>query len=29
MKVIEPSVDAAGLRIALVVSRFNHLISIH
>jgi 6,7-dimethyl-8-ribityllumazine synthase len=28
MKVIEPSVDAAGLRIALVVSRFNHLISI-
>ena len=28
MKVLEPSVDAAGLRIALVVSRFNHLISI-
>ncbi|MCR9097375.1 MAG: 6,7-dimethyl-8-ribityllumazine synthase [bacterium] len=28
MKVVEPSIDAAGLRIAFVVSRFNHLISI-
>jgi 6,7-dimethyl-8-ribityllumazine synthase len=28
MKVVAPSTDAAGMRIALVVSRFNHLISI-
>ena len=28
MKVATPSVDASGLRVALVVSRFNHLISI-
>lgn len=28
MKILTPSVDARGLRIALVVSRFNHLISI-
>lgn len=28
MNVVPPSVDASGLRIALVVSRFNHLISI-
>jgi 6,7-dimethyl-8-ribityllumazine synthase len=28
MKVWTPSVDAKGLRVALVVSRFNHLISI-
>ncbi len=28
MRVSTPSVDARGLRIALVVSRFNHLISI-
>ena len=28
MKVTAPSVDARGMRIALVVSRFNHLISI-
>lgn len=28
MKAVTPSVDATGLRIALVVSRFNHLISI-
>jgi 6,7-dimethyl-8-ribityllumazine synthase len=28
MKVATPSVDATGLRVALVVSRFNHLISI-
>jgi 6,7-dimethyl-8-ribityllumazine synthase len=28
MKVMAPSVDASGMRIALVVSRFNHLISI-
>jgi 6,7-dimethyl-8-ribityllumazine synthase len=28
MRVTEPSIDATGMRIALVVSRFNHLISI-
>ncbi|HIF95249.1 MAG TPA: 6,7-dimethyl-8-ribityllumazine synthase [Myxococcales bacterium] len=28
MKVLNPSLDAGGLRVALVVSRFNHLISI-
>lgn len=28
MNVVTPSLDANGLRIALVVSRFNHLISI-
>lgn len=28
MKVIPPSTDASGLRVALVVARFNHLISI-
>ena len=28
MKSITPSLDASGLRVALVVSRFNHLISI-
>ncbi len=28
MKVLNPSLDAGGLRIALVVSRFNHLISV-
>jgi 6,7-dimethyl-8-ribityllumazine synthase len=28
MKVRTPSIDATGLRVALVVSRFNHLISI-
>jgi len=28
MKAITPSIDATGLRVALVVSRFNHLISI-
>ena len=28
MKVATPSVDASGLRVALVVSRFNHLVSI-
>ena len=28
MKVVEPSIDATGLRIAFVVSRFNHLISV-
>ena len=28
MKIATPSVDATGLRVALVVSRFNHLISI-
>jgi 6,7-dimethyl-8-ribityllumazine synthase len=28
MKILKPSLDARGLRIALVVSRFNHLISI-
>jgi 6,7-dimethyl-8-ribityllumazine synthase len=28
MKVVTPSIDARGLRVALVVSRFNHLISI-
>lgn len=28
MKVASPSIDASGMRIALVVSRFNHLISI-
>jgi 6,7-dimethyl-8-ribityllumazine synthase len=28
LKVNEPSLDARGLRVALVVSRFNHLISI-
>lgn len=28
MKVATPSMDATGLRVALVVSRFNHLISI-
>ena len=28
MRVVTPSIDARGLRIALVVSRFNHLISI-
>jgi len=28
MKVWTPSIDAQGLRVALVVSRFNHLISI-
>lgn len=28
MKAVNPSVDATGMRIALVVSRFNHLISI-
>jgi 6,7-dimethyl-8-ribityllumazine synthase len=28
MKVLNPSLDARGLRVALVVSRFNHLISI-
>ena len=28
MKIEMPSVDAAGLRVALLVSRFNHLISI-
>lgn len=28
MKILNPSVDARGLRVALVVSRFNHLISI-
>jgi 6,7-dimethyl-8-ribityllumazine synthase len=28
MKVCTPSIDATGLRVALVVSRFNHLISI-
>ena len=28
MKILSPSVDARGLRVALVVSRFNHLISI-
>ncbi len=27
MKILTPSVDASGLRVALVVSRFNHLIS--
>ena len=27
MKVVTPSTDAAGLRVALVVARFNHLIS--
>ena len=27
MRSVEPSTDASGLRIALVVSRFNHLIS--
>ena len=28
MEILTPSVDAHGLRIALVVSRFNHLISV-
>ena len=28
MKILNPSLDAQGLRVALVVSRFNHLISI-
>ncbi len=28
MKILDPSLDASGLRVALVVSRFNHLISI-
>jgi 6,7-dimethyl-8-ribityllumazine synthase len=28
MNVTEPSIDATGMRVALVVSRFNHLISI-
>ena len=28
MKVLNPSLDARGLRVALVVSRFNHLISV-
>lgn len=28
MKVLDPKTDAAGLRVALVVARFNHLISI-
>jgi len=28
MKVATPSIDASGLRVALLVSRFNHLISI-
>ncbi len=28
MKILNPSVDARGLRVALIVSRFNHLISI-
>ena len=28
MRVIPSSIDAAGLRVALVVSRFNHLISV-
>jgi 6,7-dimethyl-8-ribityllumazine synthase len=28
MKVQDPSIDATGLRVALVVARFNHLISI-
>jgi 6,7-dimethyl-8-ribityllumazine synthase len=28
MNVLEPSLDARGLRVALVVSRFNHLISV-
>lgn len=28
MKIEMPSIDAAGLRVALLVSRFNHLISI-
>jgi len=28
MKVVAPSIDATGMRIALVVARFNHLISI-
>lgn len=28
MKILEPSLDARGLRVALVVSRFNHLISV-
>jgi 6,7-dimethyl-8-ribityllumazine synthase len=28
MKVKTPSIDASGMRVALVVSRFNHLISI-
>lgn len=28
MKILNPSLDARGLRVALVVSRFNHLISI-
>ena len=28
MKAMTPSIDASGLRVALVVSRFNHLISI-
>lgn len=28
MKILEPSLDARELRVALVVSRFNHLISI-
>ena len=28
MRVETPSIDAAGLRVALLVSRFNHLISI-
>jgi 6,7-dimethyl-8-ribityllumazine synthase len=28
MQVVAPSIDATGLRVALVVSRFNHLISI-
>lgn len=28
MKVVSPSIDARGLRVGLVVSRFNHLISI-
>lgn len=28
MRVISPSIDASGMRVALVVSRFNHLISV-
>jgi 6,7-dimethyl-8-ribityllumazine synthase len=28
MKAVTPSIDASGLRVALLVSRFNHLISI-
>jgi 6,7-dimethyl-8-ribityllumazine synthase len=28
MKILNPSLDARGLRVALIVSRFNHLISV-